>query len=121
VISAIKSWVDHDDFVLSYLSNSIINRKLPKVIMQIDNFSEDFINKIKLDILEKFPIKEKDISYLIFTGKVKNQAYNTHTEQINILYKNGEIRYIDNASDNLSIQALSKIVTKYFICYPKNL
>jgi len=121
VISAIKLWVDHDDFVLSYLCNSIINRKLPKVIMQIDNFTEDFKKNMEGKILEKYPVKEEDLSYLIFSGKVKNQAYNTHTEQINILYKNGEIRDIADASDNLSIQALSKIVTKYFICYPKNL
>ena len=121
VISAVKLWVDHDDFVLSYLCNSIINRKLPKVIMQIDNFTDDFKKKIEDKILEKYPVKEEDLSYLIFSGKVKNQAYNTHTEQINILYKNGEIRDIADASDNLSIQALSKTVTKYFICYPKNL
>ena len=121
VISAVKMWVDHDDFVLSYLCNSIINRKLPKVIMQIDNFTDDFKKKIEDKILEKYPVKEEDLSYLIFSGKVKNQAYNTHTEQINILYKNGEIRDIADASDNLSIQALSKTVTKYFICYPKNL
>ena len=121
VISAVKLWVDHGDFVLSYLCNSIINRKLPKVIMQIDDFTDDFKKKIEDKILEKYPVKEEDLSYLIFSGKVKNQAYNTHTEQINILYKNGEIIDIADASDNLSIQALSKTVTKYFICYPKNL
>jgi len=121
VISALKLWIDHDDFVLSYLCSSIIHRKLPKVEMQIDDFSEEFKDKIEKKILEKYPVKKEDLGYLIFGGKVKNQAYNTNTEQINILYKNGEIADIANASDNLSIQALSKIVTKCFICYPKNL
>lgn len=121
VISALKLWMDHDDFVLSYLCRSIIHRKLPKVIMQIENFSNEFKDKIKDKILGKYPVKEEDIGYFIFGGKVKDQAYNTQKEQINILYKNGEIRDIANASDNLSIQALSKTVTKYFICYPKNL
>ncbi len=121
VISAVKLWVDHDDFVLSYLCNSIINRKLPKVIMQINAFHKSFKEKIENEILKKFPINKEDIGYLVFSGKVKNQAYNTQAEQINILYKNGEIKDIANASDNLSIQALSKTVTKYFICYPKNL
>jgi len=121
VISAVKLWVDHDDFVLSYLCNSIINRKLPKVIMQINAFHKSFKEKIENEILKKFPINKEDIGYLVFSDKVKNQAYNTQAEQINILYKNGEIKDIANASDNLSIQALSKTVTKYFICYPKNL
>ncbi len=121
VISALKLWIDNDDFVLSYLCSSIIHRKLPKVEMQIDDFSEEFKDKIEKKILKKYPVKKEDLGYLIFGGKVKNQAYNTNTEQINILYKNGEIADIANASDNLSIQALSKIVTKCFICYPKNL
>ena len=121
IISSLKLWVDHDDFVLAYLSKSIINRKLPKVEMQIDDFSKEFIHKIEKRILNKFPVKKEDLGYLIFSGKVKNQAYNTHSERINILYKSGEIRDIANASDNSSIQALSKTVTKYFICYPKNL
>ncbi len=121
VISALKLWVDHDDFVLSYLSKSIINRKLPKVIMQIHDFSDEFKERLGNKILDKFPMPKEDLKYLIFGGKVKNQAYNINEEQINILYKNGEIKDIANASDNLSIQALSKTVTKYFICYPKNL
>lgn len=121
IISALKLWIDHDDFVLSYLCSSIIHRKLPKVEMQIDDFSEEFKDKIEKKILKKYPVKKEDLGYLLFGGKVKNQAYNTNTEQINILYKNGEIADIANASDNLSIQALSKIVTKCFICYPKNL
>ena len=121
VISAIKLWVDHDDFVLSYLSRSIINRKLPKVEMQTQNFDDSFKKKLAGKILKKYPIGDDELKYLLFDGKVENQAYNTNSEQINILYKNGEIRDIVNASDNLNIQALSKTVTKYFICYPKNL
>jgi len=121
VISSLKLWIDHDDFVLSYLCSSIIHRKLPKVEMQIDEFSAEYKNKIEKKILDKYPIRKVDLGYFLFGGKVKNQAYNTNKEQINILYKNGEIADIANASDNLSIQALSKIVTKSFICYPKKL
>ena len=121
VISSLKLWIDHDDFVLSYLCSSIINRRLPKVEMQIKDFSTEFKAKIEKRILDKYPVKKEDVGYLLFGGKVKNKAYNTNAEQINILYKNGEIADIANASDNLSIQALSKTVTKCFICYPKNL
>ncbi len=121
VISAIKLWVDHDDFVLSYLSKSIIHRKLPKVEMHTQVFSDLDKRKLKSQVLNKYPINERDLKYLLFDGKVENQAYDARKEQINILYKNGEIRDIVDASDNLSIQALSKTVTKYFICYPKNL
>ena len=121
IISAIKLWMDQDDFVLSYLSTSIINRKLPKVEMQNQNFSKKYKKNIENKVLENFPVKERDLNYLVFNGKVTNQAYSTINEQINILCKTGEIKDIAKASDNLSIEALSKTVTKYFICYPKNL
>ena len=33
--------------------------------------------------------------------------------------KNGEIKDITDASDQFNIDALSKTVNKYFLCYPK--
>lgn len=121
IVMAIKSWCEHDDFVLSYLCKSIIHRKLPKVEMQSQEFSEKYFKNIKQKVANEFPVSEEELAYLVFKGKVHNQAYNMEKERINILYKNGEIRDIANASDNLSIQALSKMVTKHFICYPKKL
>ena len=43
------------------------------------------------------------------------------TLHINILMKNGKLVDVAEASDLLNIQSLSKEVTKYFICYPKDL
>jgi hypothetical protein len=40
IISAIKSWVNHSDFVLSELSSMILNRKLPKVTISKEQISE---------------------------------------------------------------------------------
>ncbi|VAV82789.1 hypothetical protein MNBD_BACTEROID02-1421, partial [hydrothermal vent metagenome] len=121
IISSIKNWCDHKDFVLSYLCNSIINRRLPKVQLQNDEFSETYIKNIKEKVKAKYNLKDDELAYLVFNGEVMNQAYSTQKEQINILYKNKEIRDIADASDNLSIEALSKLVKKHFICYPKNI
>ena len=60
-----------------------------------------------------------DTNYLVFTGKVSNNAYQYHKTHINILMKNGEIKDITDASDQFNIDALSKTVNKYFLCYPK--
>ena len=121
VLAAIKIWINNEDFILSYLSRSIIDRKLPKVEMQIQEFSEPYYKDLENKVLEKFDVKQEDLNYLIFKGKVTNQAYSSKNEQINILYKTGEVKDIAIASDNLSIKELSKTVTKYFICYPKKL
>ena len=110
IISAIKNWCDHKDFILSYLCNAIINRKLPKVKMQIHEFSQEFFEGIEQKVKDIFNLTDEEIIYMVFKGEVQNQAYRTEQEQINILYKNGEIKDIAHASDNLSIEALSKSV-----------
>ena len=62
-----------------------------------------------------------EAKYFIFKGKIKNQAYNKDAEPIRILKKDKTIEDVVEASDQLNLKALSKPVTKYFICYPKQL
>jgi len=119
IISALKLWCDHDDFILSYLSGSIINRKLPKVEMQKEDFSEAYLQKKKDWVMRKYSLNKNDIDYLVFKGKVWNKAYSTTENGIGILMKNGEIVDLVDASDQLNIRALTNPVTKYFMCYPK--
>ena len=42
------------------------------------------------------------------------------SEKINILYKNGKVKDIREASD-INLSVLTKTVRKYFVCYPKEL
>lgn len=76
-----------------------------------------------LDLKNKFislqGITEKEASYFIFKGKIKNQAYSKVDEPIRILKKDKTIVDVVEASDQLNLKALSKPVTKYFICFPK--
>ena len=44
---------------------------------------------------------------------------NEKNQNISILYKTGKTEDIVKASDQLNLKALSKPVTKYYICYPK--
>ncbi len=119
IVSALKSWCDHDDFVLSYLSSSIINRKLPKVEMQREDFSESVIQRKKNEVMRKYSLRKNDIDYLVFKGKVQNKAYSITESGIGILMKNGTVKDLVDASDQLNIKALTDPVTKYFLCYPK--
>ena len=63
-------------------------------------------------------LSNKQASYFVFNGDISNQAYNSQ-EPIKILNKKGEMEDIILASDQLNLQALSKPVKKFFICYPK--
>ena len=119
IYSCIKEWANHDDFILSSLSDRILNRKPLKIKTQNEKFSEKKINELKQKVSEKYNISIEDANYLVFTDKVSNNAYHHHKTHINILMKNGEIKDITDASDQFNIDALSKTVNKYFLCYPK--
>jgi len=119
IYSCIKEWANHDDFILSSLSDRILNRKPLKIKTKNKKFSEKKINELKQKVSEKYNISIEDANYLVFTDKVSNNAYQYHKTHINILMKNGEIKDITDASDQFNIDALSKTVNKYFLCYPK--
>lgn len=119
IISALKEWSNHNDLILSSLSSSIIDRKLPKVEIQNNIFTDSYFKKISKKVSKTYLIDIENVNYFVFQGKVENRAYNAEIERINILNKNGKVTDIVEASDDLSMSGLSNSVTKYFICYPK--
>ena len=119
IISALKSWQNHDDFVLSNLSKSIIQRKLPKIKLVKDPISKELITQIKADVLEQLQIKTSSLSYFVLEGSVSNLAYSVKESPINILLKNGSLIDIISASDHFNLMALTKPVIKYYLSFPK--
>ena len=119
VLSAIKEWTNHSDKILSKLSLMIVNRNLLKIEMFDEEVSNDHISTTISKFIKKSEISLEEANYFVFSGKISNQAYNKN-QPIKIASKNGTIEDIVNASDQLNLQALSKPVNKYFLCYPKN-
>ncbi len=120
IISAMKEWQYHYDFVLSNLCEMIINRDLLKIKISKKRFDSDLLNDQKNKLIQRYNITKSEASYFVFTGKISNQAYQEKNQTINIMHKSGEIEDIVNASDQLNLKALSKPVNKYYICYPKD-
>ena len=121
VMSAIKNWQFHYDFVLSSLSKMILNRDLLKIQMTEHKPSKSSLTLYKNKFILKYKTTSAETDYFVFKGKIKNQAYSQESEPIRILKKDGSIEDVVQASDQLSLKALSKPVTKYFICFPKEL
>lgn len=118
LLSAIKEWTNHSDKIISNLSNMIVNRNLLKVEIYDEQVSEVDISNHKKRFMKTSDLSNKQVSYFVFNGDISNQAYNSQ-EPIKILNKKGEMEDIILASDQLNLQALSKPVKKFFICYPK--
>jgi len=122
IFVSIKQWQQHDDFILSFLSKSIINRNLLKIEIQKKPFTKKKLDNIRNLAVEKFNIKKDDVEFIVFANSVKNSAYSEKKNaKINILGKNGILRDIAVASDVSNVAVLSQIVEKFFVCYPKGL
>jgi hypothetical protein len=119
VMGAIKSWQFNDDFVLSSLSKMIINRDLLKISMLDEKPNNEKLDDLKSKIATLYHLSDKEAAYFVFKGKLKNQAYNRESEPISILKKDKTVENLVDSTDQLQVKALSKAVTKYFMCFPK--
>lgn len=120
IVLAMKEWTRCDDFVLSRLSSMIIDRDLLKIKVKKKAFSEQKVQTRIDKFMYDYKISEEEARYFVFTGAISNQAYHQNKQNINILYKSNKIVDIVKATDQFNLKALSKPVTKYFICYPKH-
>lgn len=118
ILSAIKEWTNHSDKILSLLSKMIVDRKLLRIEIQKNVFSESQLNTKKEKFSKKMNLTVDEMHYFVFSQQIKNQAYQTE-KPIYILNKKGKLKDIAKASDQLNLQALTKPVIKHFICYPK--
>jgi len=115
--NAVKVWSNSSDEILSYLSNCLINRHLAKVKIQDKPFTDQDINNAVGEIKAKdSTLSTEDIlSYYIRTEKLKNKAYSFQDDKINILFKDGQVKEICNASDQLDEAFLRKEIKKYYL------
>ncbi|MEN8117023.1 MAG: HD domain-containing protein [Bacteroidota bacterium] len=120
ILISIKEWQHSTDKVLSYLANSLWNRKLFGTQLRTKPLSKKKEEKLLQKISGNITDDSKLAKYFLMTGVITNNAYNKHDENIYVLHKSGKVKEINDASD-INLSALSKTVTKYFVCYPKEL
>lgn len=116
---AIKLWRHHDDRILAILTEKITERKLFQIILSHEPINKAIIEKIRTSITEKYETLRVEASYLYGHGTVSNEAY-TEGEKINILTRSGTLLDIAQASELPNIKAISKIVKKNYLCWPKD-
>ncbi len=114
IFTSLKVWALHSDPILSSLSSSIVNRKLPRIELQNEPFDDDYIISIRKQTMDKLKLNEDEVDYFVISDKTSNYTYKIGSDKIGILYKSGKVVDIAEASDQLNIKLLSKPTTKYF-------
>ena len=115
--TSLKVWSNHPDKVLSTLSLGMINRNVFKVEISPDPISEERKKELTLQISQQLNIPLSEANYFVATPSIEKNMYEPADDSIDIIYKDGTIKNIAEASDMLNISLLSKKVKKYYICY----
>ena len=115
--TALKVWCSHPDKVLSVLSTGMVNRRIFKVEISSDPVVCERKRELQETISRKLGIALNEAAYFIATPGIERNMYDEADDSIDILYNDGTIRNIADASDMLNISLLSKKVKKYYLCY----
>ena len=118
IMTCIKVWMQSKDIVLSRLASMLIERKLLKVKISNTSFDDEQVNEIKKIHQKELGMNDHEIKYFVFQEQMINNAYDPRKDTIKIKYKDGTVKDITDASDNLNVSALAKPVTKYYLFAP---
>ena len=119
VFVCIKEWINNTDPVLAELSRMLVHRKLLKVEQKETPFTQKEMDGFKNKYHNPLKFNDQDLEYFIFQDSMTNNAYNSNKDEIKILYKDGTLKDITEASDNFNIQSLSNPVKKYYLFHPE--
>ena len=118
VLTCIKVWTEDSDKVISKLSEMLVNRNLLKVKISTNKFSDEEMEKTLNFNQKTLGFNNEEMQYFVFQKEMENNAYDPRKDKIKILFNDGSLKDITEASDNLNISALSKAVKKYYLFAP---
>lgn len=114
---SLKVWMNHNDKVLSLLSTAIINRNLFKIEISSVPHNEERLQQKLQEYIKEFGLNEDEARYFASYSTISTNMYNEEDDSISILYNDGNIKDISEASDMLNIELLSKRVEKHYFSY----
>jgi len=117
--SALKVWKHSDDRILATLATDMVDRRLFQVEVTEEKPDEDYIQQKLHEIAVHMNISDHDAHYLLTLTEIGKDMYNPADDNIGILYKDGSVKDISEASEILNVQLLSKKIRKYYLCYQR--
>lgn len=107
LLSAIKVWIGCEDKVLSELCQCFTNRRLFKGKLLDQPLSQEQVEVLSEQYAERFGINKADAHYFFVEHVSTSNTYSEKGEAIGILYKDGMVKDIAEASDMLSMESLT--------------
>ena len=119
VLQAIKSWKNHEDFVLSYLCKTVINRKFPKIIYSSTPFSDDLVQEKVRETNLHFGIGNGDL--LVDNIERSLLPYDKTKQPIYLLRNDMEKVALEQAGSQILSMNINEKTTRYILSFPKEI
>ena len=119
VLQAIKSWKNHEDFVLSYLCKTVINRKFPKIIYSSTPFSDDLVQEKIRETNLHFGIENGDL--LVDNIERNLLPYDKVKQPIYLLRNDMEKVALEQAGSQILSMNINEKTTRYILSFPKEI
>ena len=119
VLQAIKSWKNHDDFALSYLCKTVINRKFPKIIYSSTPFSDDLVREKIRETNLHFEIENGDL--LVDNIERNLLPYDKTKQPICLLRNDMEKVALEQAGSQILSMNINEKTTRYILSFPKEI
>lgn len=114
---ALKVWAHHDDKILATLAQCMIERKVWKTEVIDTPPAADHIDRLRASLADALGINICDTHYFYDVVTIEKDMYDIGNDSITIIYKDGTMMDLSEASDLLNIELLSKKIRKYYLCY----
>jgi HD superfamily phosphohydrolase len=121
ILSAIKQWQRHSDPVLSALSRRIIERKLFRIKFLEHPMSVGDRAQLESAVAVNMGLTVGEARHFVLEGIATNKTYASDNQEIKLLKRNGQIIPLTQASEILPLSVYSQVITRPFVCWPKEL
>ncbi len=119
IMGAVKVWARHPDPALARLCTDIVERRTFRIRLQDRPWDEGRRQELLQRVAHGSGIPADQAGHFVLHGRIVNNAYDDTRQRIELLFKDGSLRDIAAASDNLAIQAMARPVEKWYLAWPR--
>lgn len=119
VTTSLKAWATSDDKVLRLLSRGLVCRDLLHIEMSREPIPAEQIEEERQCAAKALGVSMEETNYIVRTGQVSSKTYTLGVDRINIIYRDGSVCDISEASDMMRLDTLGAADRRYYICAPR--
>ncbi len=119
IMSALKFFAEAEDRLLAFLARRLLDRRLFRLRLQNEPVEASEVEAYRRKAAQRFPeLGAEAPACLVFSGTESNSAYSTARDEIRIKMKDGRVMPLSDVAD---YGIASRIVTRHYLAYPKEL